>query len=260
MQIVIGAGEVGAAIGQTLQDIGREVKWFDLALPADLSEAQPGDEAAALHICFPFGPEFVEQVASYYDRHPTAAIVVHSTVKPGTCDQLAVALADRADFLDRPPVGVVFSPIRGSHRSNGGLVPALRRLVKYYAVAATDETEMEMETEYQFLDAFRGLALRAFPDVRSLEFAKVMSTTYFGWVIAFEKRMHEACEKHDFDFDMAYTDWNLTYNDGMPEQFRRPVIKHMDGKIGGHCVVPNLLLLEGIDEVDPLFDEVILWG
>lgn len=261
MQIVIGAGEVGEAIGQTLQDLGQEVKWRDLALPRTRPEAKPSDKADALHICLPFGPKFIETVKDYYTVHTTSSVVVHSTVKPGTCDQLAVVLADHAASLGFPSAGVVFSPIRGSHRSNynvGGLMPALRRLVKYYAVAATDETELE--TELQFLQAFRGLSLKTFPDVRSLEFAKLMSTTYFGWVIAFEKRMHDACEKHGFDFDAAYTDWNKTYNDGMPEQFRRPVIQHREGKIGGHCVIPNLTLLDGIDEVDPLFDEVILWG
>jgi UDP-N-acetyl-D-mannosaminuronate dehydrogenase len=258
-QVIIGAGEVGKAIGLTLQDLGHEVTWADLSLPPNLPEAKSGDDADALHICLPFGPEFIEQVKSYYDRHPTTVVIIHSTVKPGTCDQLADVLAERSYFCGRLPPAIVFSPIRGSHRSNyndGGLRPALRRFVKYYAVVSDEAGQAET----RFLRAFRGLTLKAFPDVRSLEFAKVMSTTYFGWVIAFEKRMHDACEKHGFDFDAAYTDWNRTYNDGMPEQFRRPVIQHREGKIGGHCVISNLLLLEGIEEVGPLFDEVILWG
>lgn len=258
MQIVIGAGEVGEAIGRTLQDLGHEVKWLDLYTPRDLPSATPGDDADALHICIPFGPGFIENVRGYYALYPTSSVVIHSTVRPGTCDQLAVGLADEAHELGYSPVGVVFSPIRGSHRSNGGLGLALRRLVKYFAVAATDETELE--TEFQFLQAFRGLSLKSFPDVRSLEFAKVMSTTYMGWTIAFEKRMHAACEKYGFDFDAAYTDWTRTYNDGMPEQFRRPVYAHMEGKIGGHCVIPNVTLIDDIEELGPIFDEVILWG
>lgn len=266
MQTVIGAGEVGLAVGQVLDDLGNRVEWSDPKLPADLPAATVGKVSEALHICIPYGPSFVDHVQEHFRNHPTKAVIVHSTVKPGTCQLLANVLCETAKEFDWPIPGVVFSPIRGSHRSNGGLRPAIHRLVKYYAPVDDPGFGRYGEAEAIFLRSFRGLILKAFPDVRSLEFAKVMSTTYFGWAIAFEKRMHDACVKHGFDFDAAYTDWNETYNAGMPEQFRRPVLKHMEGVIGGHCIIPNLALLlddvteDVIDGLASIYDEIILWG
>ena len=47
---------------------------------------------------------------------------------------------------------------------------------------------------------------------------------------------------------MVYTHANQSYNDGYNElghpQYKKYILKHMEGKIGGHCVISNLDLLD----------------
>jgi UDP-N-acetyl-D-mannosaminuronate dehydrogenase len=249
MQIVVGVGEVGKAIGSVLNKLGHEVKFFDIGLSRDYEEAQPGEGCYGLHICIPYSDKFIEEVVGYFDRHGPIIVVVHSTVPPDTCNKLQEKINERIELLSVNKCDVVFSPIRGSHRSNRSLDQAIFEMVKYYASA--NKTGC-----LQFCDIFQGLTIKQFSDVRSLEFAKIMSTTYFGWVIAFEKRMHMACEEYGFDFEAAYTEWNKTYNAGMPEKFRRPVLEHMEGKIGGHCVIPNLEFLKPFFPVTEMLYEI----
>ena len=50
-------------------------------------------------------------------------------------------------------------------------------------------------------------------------------------------------KKNKIDFGEAYTQWNETYNQGYKKlgmnYVIRPVLKHIPGKIGGHCIIAN---------------------
>jgi len=78
-------------------------------------------------------------------------------------------------------------------------------------------------------------------------------------MIALNKYIHKWCVQNGIDFDIAYTEFNKTYNDGYEKLGKlnvvRPYLKHMDGKIGGHCVMPNLDFL-----VDSEITNLIKWG
>lgn len=76
---------------------------------------------------------------------------------------------------------------------------------------------------------------------------KLYCTTLYGLNIIAEKEMWDFCKKHKLDFDIVYTDCNITYNEGYKKlglsKFSKYVLEHKDGKIGGHCVIPNCELL-----------------
>ncbi len=83
---------------------------------------------------------------------------------------------------------------------------------------------------------------------RDTEMAKIMSTTYYGWNIIFEKEMKKLCDREGLDFEKVYSDWNETYNEGYRKlgmgHVVRPVLEDMPGKIGGHCITPNCKLID----------------
>ena len=80
--------------------------------------------------------------------------------------------------------------------------------------------------------------------------AKLLSTTYYGMCIAYTEEMGKMCDQTGADFDIVVEDWNNTYNEGYkklnkPNVVRPVLFRIPDGqKIGGHCVVPNAILLK----------------
>jgi hypothetical protein len=67
-------------------------------------------------------------------------------------------------------------------------------------------------------------------------------------MILLNKEIRDYCNKHGVDFNIVYTEFNRTYNEGYEELGRkevaRPYLKYVDGKIGGHCVYQNSKLLD----------------
>ena len=80
------------------------------------------------------------------------------------------------------------------------------------------------------------------------ELAKVLSTTYYGVIIAWHGEMKKICDKYNVNFEKSVTLWNETYNRGYltlgKENVIRPVLYPPPPSIGGHCVVPNAKILK----------------
>ena len=88
------------------------------------------------------------------------------------------------------------------------------------------------------------LKYEIFESSKATELAKVLSTTYYGMCIAFHNDINNLCKEHNVKFDEVATKWNKTYNEGYSKLGMSNVIRPVlyppkDGKIGGHCVVPN---------------------
>jgi hypothetical protein len=94
----------------------------------------------------------------------------------------------------------------------------------------------------------KGLKTICIKSARDTEALKLIDTFQYGWLIALEKNIHQFCEDNDLDFDTIYTLGNKTYNEGYTKLKRpevvRPYLKHMKGKIGGHCVIQNCHLTQ----------------
>lgn len=211
-QIVVGLGQVGAAVKKVL-----ECEGYDPLI----AEAPPAGEYDVLHICFPYFDGFEVEVKMYQDRLKAKLVVVHSTVALGTCD----------------PHGWVHSPIRGVHPD---LELGVRTFVKFFGGAeATVAAGLFQE---------RGIKVMTTAKAAETEALKLWDTTQYGIMILLEKAMRAYCEKHELDPSMVYTYANATYNNGYAALGRidvqRPVLKHVPGPIGGHCVRQNWDLLD----------------
>ena len=178
-----------------------------------------------MHVAIPFSPTFVVDVKRYMGKYlrTDGLVIVHSTVPVGTTMQLGG--------------GSVHSPIRGVHPN---LEAGVRTFAKYFGGPRAQEAA----------DIFvaAGIETRAVPLAETTEAAKLWCTTAYGLQILIEKAIHAYCEEHELDFEVVYAFWTQSYNEGYValgmSHVQRPVLKHVPGRIGGHCVIPNARLLK----------------
>lgn len=208
--LTVGLGEVGTAINAIVGGpyVTRSRSTWD------------GNPVDVVHICIPFDdPNKFEETVEWYISM-SDLVIVHSSVPVGSCDDL----------------GVVHSPIRGVHPN---LEKGIRTFVKYFGGKRAREAALI------FFDL--GLKVRVFPEARTTEAIKLWDTTQYGKLIMMEKEIHKWCEENGVDFEDVYTRANQDYNEGYVQLGRpevvRPWLTHMEGPIGGHCVLPNAKLL-----------------
>lgn len=209
--IVIGnKGQIGSAI-QTILDCDGEDSDFAYEGTYDV-----------LHVCFPWSDSFVEKVVEYQQMHLPQLTIIHSTVPVGTTKQIPNA---------------VHSPCRGKHPDLEG---GIRTFVKFFG------GEKAAEAAAIFTEA--GITCRMTPNSDTTEYMKLMDTEQYRDAIIREKQIHEYCTEHGLDFDVVYTEANQTYNEGYEQlgmpQYKKYVLTHMEGPIGGHCVEPNHGILQ----------------
>lgn len=204
--LIIGAGEVGKGlhkvIGGKIMDKEVIKGKFDI-----------------IHICFPYSKNFSLEVTKYQLMFKPKFTVIHSTVPVGTSKKL----------------GAIHSPIRGVHPF---MAKGIKTFVKYIG-----GTGAEIIGKI-FKD--KGLKVRIVKDSDTTEALKLWDTSIYGRLILLNKEIYEWCEKHKVDFNIVYTEASKSYNEGYVKLGRpevvRPWLKHMEGKLGGHCIYENSLL------------------
>lgn len=213
--LIIGAGEVGKSLFGVLK------KRYSVAI-RDKSES-PGGNFEVLHIAYPNSKNFVDITKNYIKKYNPKLVVIHSTVPVGTTRKIA-------SFA-------VHSPVRGVHP---GLEKGIKTFVKYFGGRDAGKAAAYF--------AKLGIKTQIFKKPETTELLKILDTTYYAWNVVFCKETKRICDGLGLDFDEVYTIANADYNEGykklkMP-QVVRPVLKHVKGKIGGHCLIPNCDLLK----------------
>ena len=129
----------------------------------------------------------------------------------------------------------------------------LEDIKKYTKFIATDDTsavpkiKSDLEQRSQKIDWM--------PTTKTAELAKILvDTTYYGWLINYAQITKMICEKEDVDFDEMWR-----FSDEIHENLgNRP--KMYPGITGGHCVIPNLNLIENenldiIKKINELYEK-----
>jgi UDP-N-acetyl-D-mannosaminuronate dehydrogenase len=210
--LVVGLGEVGGPLLKVLSDahqtVGRDI------------DDQAFHGVRILHLCFPFGANFVSAASRYAELYRPEVVVVNSTVVPGTTRAIQQETGTPA----------VYSPVRGKHTR---MAEELRRYRKF--VAGTS-TEAVAQAEDHFAAA--GMTTQRMSSPESLELAKLLETSYFGVLVAWAQEMDRFAASVDADY------WETTAF--FEEIGFFPPVGFEPGYIGGHCVMPNLDLLERV--------------
>ena len=222
--IILGMGEVG----ETLFNLLSERKFDCVGIDTDSEKCKNYSENSTienpeyLHICIP--GELNEFVNITLDRISKVdgikAVLVHSTVKPGTTQKIQ----------EKTDIPILFSPVRGVHRR------FLEDIKKYTKFISSEKQinpniKSDLEKRFQKIDWMS--------TTKTAELAKILvDTTYYGWMINYAQITKMICEKEGIDFDEMWK-----FADEIHENLgNRP--KMYPGVIGGHCVIPNLDLIE----------------
>lgn len=208
--LIIGIGQIGTAIQAVLKCDGHD--------PAKGKEAKGHYDT--IHVCIPYSKDFISEVEKYKKLFTPKHVVVHSTVPVGTCSK----------------VGATHSPVRGVHPF---LEPGVRKFVKYFGGGSPSVMH-----DFQK----KGITCVYTEKPETTELMKLVDTTAYGINILIEKEIKRLCDVNEVPFDMVYTHANMTYNEGYEKLgmpwFSKYVLKHMEGKVGGHCVGNNVDLFD----------------
>jgi len=210
--LIIGNGEIGKSLYNVL------ITKYNVGV-IDINE-EFQKKVDVMHICFPYSKKFNAEVKKYIKKYCPRYTVIHSTVPMGTSKKCKC----------------YYSPVRGIHPH---LEKSLTTFIKYLAPSN------------EYLNIYFknvGIRVKEIEDTNTLEVMKLYCTTIYGLNIIAEKEIWDFCKKHNLDYETVYTDCNITYNQGYKElgfpQFTKFVLKHHEGKIGGHCIIPNCGLLK----------------
>lgn len=217
--LVIGLGEVGLSLYHHLVSF-YPTNGRDVPEPTTAMDAAPYE---IMHICFPYTEKFVSEVHQYQKTYAPKYTVIHSTVPVGTSIKC----------------GAVHSPFRGKHYEMSKSLEGYTKLIGGYGSAPYVVANYFMRT---------GIRVMVFDGPETTELGKLLETTYFGVCVEFAKAAEVLCEKHQVPFHEAYTLYLQTLNEGIkrygfnhPEM---PIMTPIQGRIGGHCVLPNCDLVE----------------
>jgi UDP-N-acetyl-D-mannosaminuronate dehydrogenase len=220
--LVVGLGEVGKPLLDVLSS-AYEVSGRDL-------DPLAVEDVRVMHICYPFQiDDFIGTSINYIQEYQPDLVIINSTALPGTTRKIH----------ELTQIPTVFSPVRGKH------IRMKEELLHYTKfVAGTDQEATSVAREH-FEKA--GLNVETIKSPETLELAKLLETTYFGLLVAWAQETERFCNEVDADYDevMKYT----------KEIGYLPPVIFQPGFIGGHCVLPNIQLLEQLRPSD--FTEAI---
>lgn len=218
---ILGYGEIGKAVSQfyaspKIKDLNRD-------------DGLAGVEI--LHVCIPWSDKFIDIVKKEIKKIKPKLTIIHSTVALSATKEIGGT--------------AVHSPVRGVHPK---LFEGIKTFVKY--IGADNKRAANLaERHFKKLN----IKTKTFFPSKTTEALKLWDTAQYGWLIVLNKEIKKWCDKNNVDFEAVYTEANKTYNEGYKklgrEEVLRPYLKHIEGKIGGHCIIPNCRILKsGITE------------
>lgn len=236
---ILGNGEIGSS----LHDVYKLSGYSDVAIRDPFQGLQTNlSNCEIVNVCIPFfGCDSFVKVLRDLELKDGCVLIIQSTVGVGTTDRV------QAEF---PSLVCVQSPVRGVHPT---LTEGLITFEKYIGVSDRffqDESIKSRLTQHLKSLKMKPVVCRA----KESELAKVVSTTLYGINIAAVTHVYNLCEDNGVDFGKVFTRWQAGYNSGYtalgrPDVCRpvlTPVPANEEGKqvIGGHCVLPNCMILK----------------
>jgi|TARA_B100001765_G_scaffold135853_1_gene85782 UDP-N-acetyl-D-mannosaminuronate dehydrogenase len=223
--IILGMGEVG----ETLFDLLVDRKFDCVGIDLDNTKCKKYSENEViknpeyLHVCLPGElTGFTNIVLNWMDKIKNIQVVIiHSTVKPGTTKIIQ----------EKSSIPILFSPVRGVHRRFLNDIKKYTKFISFDGIEIDSKIKIDLENRFEKVDWMS--------TTKTAELAKILvDTTYYGWLINYAQITKMICEKENVDFDEMWK-----FADEIHENLgNRP--KMFPGIIGGHCVIPNLDLIE----------------
>jgi len=222
--IVVGLGEIGLPIFKLLSK-KIKIDGFDKIEKLNSNKFPNIENIEFMHICIPFSKDFEKSVSQLTKKFNPDGIVIHSTISPNTTKKLQTK-------LDLP---IIYSATRGVHKR---MLKDLKRYTKFFAVYNYAPKSKWASRTFKNKLKKCGVKTKQMSQPITLELAKVVcDTSYYGWLINFAQISKIIADKENVDYDEM---WSFTDE---IQKFLKNRPKMFPGFIGGHCVIPNLDLV-----------------
>ena len=226
--VVVGLGEIGMPILKLLSKKENAIGYdLDKKLMNQKKFNKLKDlKTRFLHIAIPVTSTFNSNILNLHDKFIPECIVIHSTVSPGTTELLQKKLK----------IPIIFSATRGVHKR---MLKDLQRYTKFFAISKTAPKKEWAIIQYNKSMKKCGIKTQRMSKPETLELTKILcDTSYLGWLINYAQLTNMIAIQHNVDYDEMWK-----FSDEIHEILgNRP--KMFPGFIGGHCVIPNLDLMQ----------------
>ena len=225
--IVVGLGEIGNPILKILSK-KNIVVGFDLnrdLMDKIKFEKYKNLETSFLHIAIPVTDKLITNILKLYKKFLPECIIIHSTIKPGTTEKLQKKI----------PIPVIYSATRGVHNR---MIYDLKRYTKFFVISTNAPRSRWALSRYVKVMKDCGIKTKKMSNPETLELAKIIcDTSYLGWLVNYAQLSNMIAIQYGIDYDEMWS-----FSDEIHRNLgNRP--KMYPGYIGGHCVIPNLDLI-----------------
>jgi UDP-N-acetyl-D-mannosaminuronate dehydrogenase len=212
--LVIGMGEVGKPLLELLRE-------GHTAVGVDIEPVEIEGVCEIMHICYPFQvDDFVGQSVGYVQKYRPRLTIVNSTVAPGTTRAIYEASG----------APIVHSPVRGRH------IRMKDDMLHYTKYIGGVEPAFSRSAAEHFQSI--GLKTKILSSPEATELAKLTETTYRALLVAWAQEIERYCDTYSLDYDEV-----VSFYDGI-NHF--PPVRYFPGVMGGHCLMPNIEILETV--------------
>jgi len=178
-----------------------------------------------LHISIPVTAKFDSNVLQLYEKFKPECIVIHSTIQPGTTERLQKK-------FNSP---LIFSATRGVHKR---MLKDIKLYTKFFSISNSAPKKQWAIKTFSKKMKNCGIKTKKMSKPETLELAKILcDTSYLGWLINYSQITNVIAKNFGVNYDEMWT-----FSDEIHKNLgNRP--KMYPGYIGGHCVIPNLELI-----------------
>jgi len=225
--VVAGLGEIGSAILKLLSKKQITVGYdLDKKLVDESKLKKYQDTTTSfLHIAIPVTQKFDSNLLKLCKKFKPECVVIHSTIGPGTTERIQKKLK----------IPVIYSATRGVHKR---MLKDIRRYTKFFAISKNAPKKQWAIKTYSRKMKNLGVKTKQMSKPETLELAKILcDTSYLGWLINYSQMTNVIAKTYDVNYDEMWL-----FSDEIHKLLgNRP--KMYPGHIGGHCVIPNLELI-----------------
>ena len=225
--VVAGLGEIGSPILKLFSKkptvVGYDLE-KRLVNKSKLKKLQ-NLETSFLHIAIPVTSKFDSNLVQLYKKFKPECVIMHSTVSPGTTERIQKRL----------DVPLIYSATRGIHKR---MLKDIKRYTKFFAISKNAPKKQWAIKAYSRKMKNFGVKTKQMSKPETLELAKILcDTSYLGWLINYSQITNVIARTYDVNYDEMWL-----FSDEIHKFLgNRP--KMYPGYIGGHCVIPNLELI-----------------
>jgi len=226
--VVAGLGEIGLPI---LKILSKKEKIVGYDLNEKLMNKTKFHKfnelpTSFLHVAIPVTTKFDSSLIQLYKKFKPDCIVIHSTIPPGTTEKLQKKFN----------LPIIYSATRGVHKR---MLKDLKRYKKFFAISNSAPKKQWAIKTFSKKMKNSGIITKQMSKPETLELAKILcDTSYLGWLINYSQITNVIAKNFGVNYDEMWT-----FSDEIHKILgNRP--KMYPGYIGGHCVIPNLELID----------------